>query len=194
MDVRPLCSHACASPRSLDQHFLRAERHVRATFDLLWAAVEALGPVAVPPEKTRLAFHVRMSFLAVAPARAPGLARRPRRARPPSRLPRFRHVEVCSPRNVLYAFRLTSPAEVDDELRAWLAEEAYRVGEQRHLSPARQPASTPPTIRLPSSKGALAQLAEQRTFNPRVLGSIPRRPTLDGRADTAVDVVFRCFG
>ena len=26
--------------------------------------------------------------------------------------------------------------------------------------------------------GPLAQLAEQRTFNPRVLGSIPRRPTL----------------
>ena len=30
---------------------------------------------------------------------------------------------------------------------------------------------------LPSC-GSLAQLAEQRTFNPRVLGSIPRRPTI----------------
>jgi hypothetical protein len=33
----------------------------------------------------------------------------------------------------------------------------------------------------PGARGALAQLAEQRTFNPRVLGSIPRRPTSDSR-------------
>jgi hypothetical protein len=35
-------------------------------------------------------------------------------------------------------------------------------------------------LRVPAYRflvGPLAQLAEQRTFNPRVLGSIPRRPT-----------------
>ena len=31
--------------------------------------------------------------------------------------------------------------------------------------------------RLRLAQGPLAQLAEQRTFNPRVRGSIPRRPT-----------------
>jgi len=46
--------------------------------------------------------------------------------------PRFRKVEVYSPRNVLHAFRLASPDDVDAEVAAWLAA-AYRVGEQRHL-------------------------------------------------------------
>jgi hypothetical protein len=46
--------------------------------------------------------------------------------------PRFRRVETFSPRNHLHAFRLTTPGEIDDEFRAWLAE-AYRVGKQEHL-------------------------------------------------------------
>ncbi|CAN5116239.1 hypothetical protein BH18ACT5_BH18ACT5_06400 [soil metagenome] len=46
--------------------------------------------------------------------------------------PRFTRVETYSPRNILHAFRLHSPAEVDVEFVGWL-EEAYRVGEQRHL-------------------------------------------------------------
>jgi len=46
----------------------------------------------------------------------------------PATLPPF------SPRNVLHAFRLTSPDEIDDEFAGWLAE-AYAVGEQRHLGP-----------------------------------------------------------
>ena len=33
----------------------------------------------------------------------------------------------------MHRVRLSRPADIDDELRAWLAE-AYQVGEQRHLS------------------------------------------------------------
>jgi len=46
--------------------------------------------------------------------------------------PRFRRVEVYSPRNVLHAFRLMVPGEVDAEFTAYLAE-AYGVGAQQHL-------------------------------------------------------------
>jgi len=46
--------------------------------------------------------------------------------------PLFRKVEVYSARNVLHAFRLTSPAEVDDAFAA-LVVEAYAVGRQKHL-------------------------------------------------------------
>jgi hypothetical protein len=46
---------------------------------------------------------------------------------------RLRRVEAYSPRNVLHAFRLTGPEQVDDEFAGWLAE-AYTVGQQRHLS------------------------------------------------------------
>jgi hypothetical protein len=45
---------------------------------------------------------------------------------------RFRKVEQYSPCNIVHAFRLYSPAEVDREFEAWLAE-AYQVGEQKHL-------------------------------------------------------------
>jgi hypothetical protein len=46
--------------------------------------------------------------------------------------PRFRRVEAYSPRNVLHAFRLAGPGEVDAEFVVYL-EEAYRVGAQGHL-------------------------------------------------------------
>jgi hypothetical protein len=39
---------------------------------------------------------------------------------------------MYSPRNVLHEFRLSTPDEVDEQFRAWLAE-AYQVGIQRHL-------------------------------------------------------------
>ena len=123
-------THACATLGDLDRHFAACDPAVRVTFDRIRAIVELLGPVDVLPEKSRVAFHVRMSFAAFMPRRRwlDGhlvLARR-------VDSPRFRRIEVFSPRNVLHAFRLTAPAEVDAEFAAWLAE-AYEVGEQRHL-------------------------------------------------------------
>ena len=93
-------------------------------------AVEELGPVAVLPEKTRIALQVRMSFAALMPRRhwLDGhvvLARRLETSR-------FRRIDTFSPRNVVHVFRLGSPDEVDDEVIGWLRE-AYAVGEQRHL-------------------------------------------------------------
>jgi hypothetical protein len=81
-------------------------------------------------EKTRIAFHARMSFAAFTVHRhfLDGhvvLARE-------IRSPRFRRVEVYSRSNMVHAFRLVRPEEVDDEVRAWLAE-AYEVGQQLHL-------------------------------------------------------------
>jgi hypothetical protein len=46
--------------------------------------------------------------------------------------PRFSRIETFSPHNVLHAFRLSSPPEVDDEFIGWLGE-SYEVGMQRHL-------------------------------------------------------------
>jgi hypothetical protein len=39
---------------------------------------------------------------------------------------------VFSPRNVLHAFRLSGPSEVDDAFAGYLAE-AYQTGLRRHL-------------------------------------------------------------
>ncbi len=123
-------THTCAPLGSVDAHFAGCAPAVRETFDAVLAAVRACGPVDVLPERTRIALHVRMSFAAFMPRRRwlDGhlvLARR-------IDSPRFRRVEVYSPRNVLHAFRLTGPGEVDDEFTAYLAE-AYRVGAQEHL-------------------------------------------------------------
>jgi hypothetical protein len=99
------------------------------------AAIRRSGPVTVLPEKTRIAFQVRMSFAQVTP-RAKWLDGHVVLAR---RLehPRFRTIETISPRNHVHHFRLTHPGEVDQELRAWLRE-AYAVGQQRHLTSPRR--------------------------------------------------------
>ena len=123
-------SHACAAPGNLDRHLAGKDPEVAAVFRRLVELAERNGPVTVLPEKTRVAFQVRMSFAAFALRRrwVDGhvvLARRLEH-------PRFRRVETFSPRNHLHQFRLERLEEVDEEVAAWLAE-AYQVGEQRHL-------------------------------------------------------------
>ena len=133
-------AHTCAALGELDRHFAGTDPQVRATFGAVLAAVATCGPVEVLPEKTRIALHVRMSFAAFMPRRhwLNGhlvLARR-------IASPRFVRIDALSPRNVVHAFRLTAPTEVDGEFTAWLAE-AYQVGAQQHLR--RPAAGTPPS-------------------------------------------------
>jgi hypothetical protein len=123
-------THTCARLRDLDDHFAAAEPQVRATFDAIVSTVRSFGPVEVLAEKSRIALHVRMSFAAFVVRRRwldghVVLARQ-------VDSPRFRRIEVYSPRNVLHAFRLSAPEQVDAEMVAWLAE-AYAVGQQQHL-------------------------------------------------------------
>jgi hypothetical protein len=122
-------SHACGR-HGLEDLFVRADPPARATFDRLVAAAEAIGPLIVLPEKTRVAFQVRMSFAAFTPRRRwldghVVLAR----IRPDQR---FRRIQTFSPRNHLHAFRLFAPDEVDAQVVDWLRE-AYEVGAQHHL-------------------------------------------------------------
>ena len=124
-------SHACGR-HSLAHHFDGKPPEIRALYDAVLAVVEGIGPVRVLPEKTRIAFQARMSFAQVTPRRRwldghVVLARR-------LESPRFRRIDSLSARNHVHAFRLHGLDDVDDELRAWLAE-AYQVGEQRHLAP-----------------------------------------------------------
>jgi hypothetical protein len=123
--------HTCAPLGDVDTHFEGTDPRVRQIFDHIVEVVRESGPVLVLAEKTRIALQVRMSFAAFAPRRKwlnghLVLARR-------VDSPRFYKVEVYSPRNVLHAFRLHQPDEVDVEFRGWLAE-AYRVGDQQHLA------------------------------------------------------------
>ena len=123
-------THTCRPLVSLDEHFDGRSPEVRAIFDRVVELAERCGPVAVLPERSRIALQARMSFAALQPRRATldghvVLARR-------LESPRFRRIETFGPRNHVHAFRFASVEEVDDEVAAWLAE-AYEVGMQRHL-------------------------------------------------------------
>ncbi|MFI5281525.1 MAG: DUF5655 domain-containing protein [Candidatus Dormibacterales bacterium] len=126
-------SHFC-SRVSIDDHFVGREPHVVATFERLLEAARQSGPVTVVPEKTRIAFQVRMSFAAFTLRRRwidghVVLARR-------LESPRFRRIDRVSPGNQVHVFRLNDPSQVDREVSAWLAE-AYEVGLQHHLASRR---------------------------------------------------------
>ena len=123
-------SHACGR-HTLASHFAGKPDAVRALYDAVVRAVKACGPVRVVPEKTRIAFQVRMSFAQVTIKRGwiDGhlvLARR-------VEAPRFRKIETISPRNHVHHFRLSDPRDIDAQFRAWLRE-AYEVGQQHHLA------------------------------------------------------------
>jgi hypothetical protein len=123
-------THTCAPPRTLEEHFAGRGAVVVETYHALEAAARANGPMVVIPERTRIAFQVRMSFAAVTLRKRwldahVVLARRLESVR-------FRRIETFSPHNHLHEFRLRRPQEVDDEVAQWLAE-AYRVGRQEHL-------------------------------------------------------------
>jgi len=122
-------AHACGR-HDLAHHFRGKPREIRALYEAFARAVRSCGRVTVLPEKTRIAFQVRMSFAQVTPRSGSldghlVLARRIAH-------PRFRRVESLSARNHVHHFRFTTPADIDVQFRRWLTE-AYAVGEQRHL-------------------------------------------------------------
>ena len=122
-------SHACGR-HDLDGHFKGRPPAIRALFDAFAARLAEIGPAEMLPQKTRIAFHVRMSFAQLTPKRGwiDGhlvLAERMPRAF-------FRRIETISRRNHVHHFRLASTNDLDPEFLASLRE-AYAVGQQRHL-------------------------------------------------------------
>lgn len=123
-------THTCAALRDVEHHFVGRDPIVRELYELVAAAIRSIGPVIILPERTRIAFQVRMSFAQVTPRRRwldghVVLARRLEH-------PRFRKVETISRRNHVHHFRLDHPRGIDDVFVAWLRE-VYAVGEQRHV-------------------------------------------------------------
>jgi hypothetical protein len=121
-------SHSCGV-WTLDRHFEGKPPQVREIYDHFLAMLERFGPVTVLPEKTRIAFHVRMSFAQLTIRRqwALGHLVLARRVEDPL----FTNVESFSPRNHAHHFRLDTSAQV--EALEGYAREAYSVGRQEHL-------------------------------------------------------------
>ncbi|MBS0295422.1 MAG: hypothetical protein JSR45_03860 [Proteobacteria bacterium] len=131
-------THTCAGPDSeLEHHFRGKPPEIRRLFDTFVERVRTLGPVTVLSQKTRIAFHVRMSFAQLTPKQGwiDGhlvLAER-------HDGPMFRKVTTFSPRNHLHEFRLNGEGDLTPAFIERLAE-AYAVGRQEHLKrPAPKP-------------------------------------------------------
>src|SRR4051812_21581917 len=101
-------SHACGR-HSLQDHFAGTDAEMRRIYDAFLAMVEGFGPVIVLPEKTRIAFHARMSFAQLTVRRRWVLGHfvLARRAEDPL----FTRVETISPRNHVHHFRLERAEE-----------------------------------------------------------------------------------
>jgi hypothetical protein len=122
-------SHFCSDVR-LDSHFEGKPAGTRELFDAFVAAVRKHGPVTVLPEKTRIAFQVRMSFAALMTRRGYlrghlVLAERCKNAC-------FCKIETISPRNHVHSFELRDAKQLQGDLGRYIGE-AYRVGRQEHL-------------------------------------------------------------
>ncbi|HYJ29007.1 MAG TPA: DUF5655 domain-containing protein [Allosphingosinicella sp.] len=123
-------SHACGR-HGLEAHFEGKPPEIRALFDAFVARLAEIGPFETLPQKTRIAFHVRMSFAQLTPRR--GWIDGHLVLAAPTPRPFVRKIETFSPRNHTHHFRLEKEADLSDEFLA-LLRAAYAVGEQRHLA------------------------------------------------------------
>jgi hypothetical protein len=140
--------HSCGR-FDLGHLFANTEPQVEALYRRFAALVHACGPVTVIPQKTRIAFQVRMRFAAVMPRRSclKGhlvLAQR-------HEAPCFFRIESFSARNHVHEFKLESDKQVTKELARWVRE-AYRVGRQEHLKLVAPGARRSRTARYASPK------------------------------------------
>jgi hypothetical protein len=102
--------HTCAALGDLNRHFAARRGPCGPPSIASWRPQP--DSVREDPDRAARADELRRVHPSHPLAgRTPGLARR-------IDSPRFRRVEVCSPRNILHAFRLTSPEQVGDEFAA----------------------------------------------------------------------------
>ena len=103
-------SHACGR-WDLQHHFRDKPKEIREFYDAFVAAVRGIGRVIIVPEKTRIAFHVRMSFAQITPRRKwlDGHVVLSHVAQ--SR--HFRAVQTISPKNHVHTFRIATRSDLE---------------------------------------------------------------------------------
>lgn len=122
-----------------------------ANYRRFTAMVRANGPVLVVPEKTRIAFQVRMSFAVVTLHRRwlDGHVVLARRFSHPS----FRWIQTISPHNHVHTFRIASEGELDGLSRAGCARPTPLANSYISAGAriTRSSAASPKTARWPAS-------------------------------------------
>jgi hypothetical protein len=123
-------THSCNNLTDLGRHLAGKPPVIREIFEAFLARVEAIGPCIVMPQKTRIAFQVRMSFAQLT-ARQHWIDGHLVLARREEDWTRGK-ITTYSPGNHTHEFRLASPADLDETFQRHL-EMAYAVGRQEHL-------------------------------------------------------------
>ncbi len=121
--------HSCGS-HDLEAHFRGKPAEIHRLYEKFASQVRSCGPVTILPEKTRIAFQVRMSFAALQVQRGKitGHLVLPQRYERPC----FVRIDSVSRSNHVHHFRIEKPEDLDEELCCFIRQ-AYQVGEQRHL-------------------------------------------------------------
>jgi hypothetical protein len=123
--------HSCRV-QSLDEFFTGAGPELRGVFDAYVAALREHGPVTVNVTKSRVACQARIRFAGIDRPRREHLVASFLLTRP-VRSERLVRVDYIPPHYYVHRLHLRRGEDVDEELKAWLAE-AYRVGAQEHVT------------------------------------------------------------
>jgi len=116
--------HSCGT-FDLASLFARSSPEVRRLYRRFVKLVRRCGPVTIIPQKTRVAFQVRMRFAAVTPGRSSLRGHLVLEA--PQHAACFERVDSLSPRSHVHVFRLRPGDELTSEFGRWVRA-AYRVG------------------------------------------------------------------
>lgn len=122
-------SHFCGK-HNLKAHFQGKPPAIRELYNLFLAEVRRCGRVIVLPEKTRIAFQVRMSFAAIQIQSTKIIGHLVLAQRYDS--PCFHRIDSISRQNHVHNFRLAKREDLNEELRSFIVK-AYAVGQQKHL-------------------------------------------------------------
>lgn len=121
--------HACGKFK-VEDLFARSDPHVIELFNKFAEMIRACGPVTIIPQKTRVAFQVRVRFAGCYPRKSHLLCGIALPRVDPD--PRFFKREEFAPHFIGHSFRAYSEADLDADVQQWMRE-SYEVGEQKHL-------------------------------------------------------------
>lgn len=115
-----------AETHSVNDHFVNKDPSVRALYDELLSILQTFGPVAEDPKKTSIHLN-RKSALAGVETRKDGLLLNIKSDHQ-IKSPRIEKAEQISAKRFHHKVRISSPKDLDEELKAWLTE-AYLLSE-----------------------------------------------------------------
>jgi hypothetical protein len=118
--------HECAPALSLDEYFATGPDWERPIFEAVLRHVEMLGPITVEPVSVGIFLKSNGSWVELRPKTKWVTMSFPLSRRLSSI--RIARKPIASGAKIFHFVNLTSPAEIDDELRGWLTESYNEFG------------------------------------------------------------------